>query len=291
MESLRLHANGIEFAALADGPENGPLVVLLHGFPELSRSWRHQLPALAAAGYRSVAPDLRGYGETERRGPYDLPTLTGDVVGLVHALGRERATLVAHDWGGVIGWSAAARHPDLVDRLVAINGPPLPALSAEVLRNPRQARRSRYIAAFMIPRLPERRLTRDGASAIARAIRGGSHVREAWPREELDHYRAAFATKESAAAALAYYRTAVRHARAERREAARSPIAAPVLILWGARDRFVGLRTVSPERLRPYLAPGNVPELRVHDDAGHFLQNEAPDWVNRELLRWLDAYH
>jgi pimeloyl-ACP methyl ester carboxylesterase len=73
--------------------------------------------------------------------------------------------------------------------------------------------------------------------------------------------------------------------------AARSPIAAPVLILWGARDRFVGLRTMSPERLRPYLLPGNVPELRVHDDAGHFLQNEAPEWVNRELLRWLDAYH
>ncbi len=283
-------ANGIRFHALAAGPADGPLVLLLHGFPELARSWRHQLPALAAAGFRAVAPDLRGYGRTERRGPYDTATLAGDVAGLVTALGAPSAAVVAHDWGGVIGWSAAARHPSVVARLAVLNGPPLPALAAEVLRNPRQARRSRYVAFFQLPLLPERRLTRDGAAQVARALRGGSHVRDAWPPEELALYRAAFADRAAAAAALAYYRSAVRRVGAERRAARKAPIAAPILILWGLRDRFVGLRTVSPERLRPYLAPGNVPELRVHEDAGHFLQNEAPDWVNGHLLDWLRTY-
>lgn len=289
MEHVELHANGIRFAALADGPVDGPLVLLLHGFPELSRSWRHQLPALADAGYLAVAPDLRGYGATERRGPYDLRTLAADAAGLVGASRRERATIVGHDWGGVIAWSAAARHPDIVERLAVLNGPPLPALAAEVLRNPRQLRRSAYVAWFQLPRLPERRLTADGASAVARALRGGSNVRAAWPDEEVAHYRAAFAERDAASAALAYYRQALRRPWDERRAFRRSPPAMPILILWGNRDRFVGLGTISPARLRPLLAPGNVPELRVHDDVGHFLQNEAPDWVNRELLRWLAA--
>jgi pimeloyl-ACP methyl ester carboxylesterase len=287
LEKLRIDANGLRFHALAHGPDDGPLVLLLHGFPELARSWRSQLPALAGAGFRAVAPDLRGYGGTERRGPYDTATLAADVAGLVRALGRERATVVAHDWGGVIGWSAAARHPDVVERLAVLNAPPLAALAAEVVRNPRQARRSAYIGFFQLPVLPERRLTRDGASAVARAIRGGSHVREVWPREELEPYRAAFADRDAASAALAYYRSAFRRVGAERRAARRSPVAVPVLVLWGLRDRFVGFGTVAPARLRPYLAHGNVPEVHVHEDAGHFLQNEAPDWVNERLLRWL----
>jgi epoxide hydrolase 4 len=287
IERLTVNANGIRFEAAAAGPEDGPLVLLLHGFPELARSWRHQLPALAASGHRAVAPDLRGYGETERRGPYDPETLASDVAALVWALGRERATVVGHDWGGVIAWAAAARHPDVVERLAVLNAPPLPALAAEVLRNPHQARRSAYIAYFQLPRLPERRLVADDAAFVARALRGGSFVRGIWPDEELRHYRTAFSDRAAAAAALAYYRAAMRRARGERRAARRSPVAAPVLILWGLRDRFLGLRTVAPERLRPLLAPGNAPLLHVHEQAGHFLQNEAPDWVNERLVAWL----
>jgi pimeloyl-ACP methyl ester carboxylesterase len=290
LDELAIHANGIRFHALAAGPEDGRLVLLLHGFPELARSWRHQLPALAAEGFRAVAPDLRGYGRTERRGPYDTATLAADVAGLVAALGTRDATVVAHDWGGAIGWSAAARHPDVVARLAVLNAPPLPALADEVLRNPRQARRSAYVWFFQLPVLPERQLTRNGAAQVARALVGGSYDRSAWTPGELDHYRAAFADGAAASAALGYYRSAVRRMRTERRAARRSPVAAPVLVLWGLRDRFLGLGTVSPARLRPYLAPGNVPELRVHEDAGHFLQNEAPDWVNTHLIRWLRIY-
>jgi pimeloyl-ACP methyl ester carboxylesterase len=287
VDAHRVNANGIDFATLQAGPVDGPLVLLLHGFPELARSWRHQLPALAAAGYRAVAPDLRGYGETELRGPYDLGTLAADVEGLVHALGHERATLVGHDWGAVVAWSAAARVPHVVERLAALNGPPLPALAAEIRHNPRQARRSAYIAYFNLPVLPERTLTRDGGAFAARALVGGSHVRTAWTREELAPYTAALARPGRAAAALGYYRQAFRHGRAERQAFRRSPVACPVLVVWGLEDRFIGLGTVSAARLRPCLAPGNEAELRVVEDAGHFVQNEAPEHVNQELLRWL----
>src|SRR5574340_319434 len=191
METLAIRANGASFAALADGPPDGPLVLLLHGFPELSRSWRHQLPALAAAGYRAVAPDLRGYGGSDQGGPYDLGTLAADAAGMVTALGRERATVVGHDWGGAVAWAVAGRRPEVVERLVVLNCPPASVLARELRRNPRQLRRSAYMLLFQLPWLPEWLLTRHRAAAVARALRGGSHVRSAWPPEELERYRQA----------------------------------------------------------------------------------------------------
>ena len=192
-EELALDANGIRFHALAAGPAEGPLVVCLHGFPELARSWRHQLPALATAGYRAVAPDLRGYGGTDMRGPYDVRTLVGDVTGLIAALGRERAVLVGHDWGGAVAWATAMRAPEAVDRLVAVNCPPASALSEAMRRSPSQLAKSWYILFFQLPWLPERRMAKDGAAVVARALVGGSHRRGVWPPEELAAYRAAFA--------------------------------------------------------------------------------------------------
>jgi len=185
IETLSLNANGIGFHALADGPADGPLVLCLHGFPELGRSWRHQLPALASAGYRAVAPDLRGYGETELRGPFDLPTLVEDVAGLVAVLGRERAVVMGHDWGGAVAWSVAARRPSVVERLVVLNCPPPQILARAIVRSPAQLRRSWYVLFFQLPWLPERRMAANAAEVVARALVGGSHRREAWTREEV----------------------------------------------------------------------------------------------------------
>jgi pimeloyl-ACP methyl ester carboxylesterase len=287
LDELRLEANGARFHALADGLTDGPLVLLLHGFPESSRSWRHQLPPLAAAGFRAVAPDLRGYGESDTHGPYDLETLVGDATCLVAALGRERATVVGHDWGGAIAWATAHAAPERVERLVVLNCPHPASMRRELLTNPRQLARSSYMFLFQLPWLPERLLTRDGGRAIARALRGGSHVREAWPREELDRAREAFLRPGVASAALGYYRAAARRPGRARRLAARGPITAPTLILWGARDRFLGEETIRPERLRPYFAAGNEPRIVRIEEAGHFAQNEAPGRVNAELLGWL----
>lgn len=287
METLTLTANGIRFQALAAGPDDGPLVLCLHGFPELARSWRHQLPALAGAGYRAVAPDLRGYGETDVQGPYDVRTLAADVAGLVGALGRERAVVVGHDWGGAVAWSTAALHPTVVERLVVLNCPPATELFRTMLRSPRQLRKSSYILFFQLPRLPERRLAEDGAAAIARALVGGSHRRGVWPAEELDAYRAAFARPGRAKAAIDWYRVAFRRTLRPRRRRPFPRVAAPTLVLWGVEDRFLGRELVAPERLRSVLADGNTPRVIWIEDAGHFVQNEAPERVNTELLRWL----
>jgi pimeloyl-ACP methyl ester carboxylesterase len=282
-----LNANGIGFHALADGPDDGPLVLCLHGFPELGRSWRHQLAALGGAGYRAVAPDLRGYGETELRGPFDVPTLVEDVAGLVAALGRERTTLVGHDWGGAIAWSVAARRPAIVDRLVVLNCPPPQELVRAIARSPAQLRRSWYFLFFQLPWLPERRMAANGAEVVARALIGGSYRREAWRREDIEKYRVAFARPGRAKAAIDWYRAAFRRSLRPRRGRGKALVTAPTLVLWGIEDRFLGRELADPERLRRALADGNVPTVILIEDAGHFVQNEAPERVNAELLRWL----
>jgi len=287
IETLSLNANGIGFHALADGPADGPLVLCLHGFPELGRSWRHQLPALASAGYRAVAPDLRGYGETELRGPFDLPTLVEDVAGLVAVLGRERAVVMGHDWGGAVAWSVAARRPSVVERLVVLNCPPPQNLARAIVRSPAQLRRSWYVLFFQLPWLPERRMAANAAEVVARALVGGSHRREAWTREEVDAYRAAFARPGRAKAAIDWYRAGFRRSVRPRRGRARATVAAPTLVLWGVEDRFLGRELVTLERLRDAFSEGNVPSVVLIEDAGHFVQNEAPERVNDELLRWL----
>ncbi|BDG04425.1 alpha/beta fold hydrolase [Anaeromyxobacter oryzae] len=287
MDRLTLAANGISFAALADGPPDGPLLLLLHGFPELARSWRHQLPALASAGFRAVAPDLRGYGESDLSGPYDLETLSADVAGLVRALGRRRAVVVGHDWGGAMAWATAVLRPEVVERLVVLSCPYPAVFAAEVVRNPRQLLRSAYMLFFQLPVLPDWTLARRGAAAVARALRGGSAIRSAWPREELDRYRAAFLRPGAASAALGYYRAAFRSPRVLGREGRAHPIAVPTLVVWGVRDRFLGVEMIARDRMAPFFAPGNAPSIVLVDEAGHFVQNEAPDRVNAALLGWL----
>jgi pimeloyl-ACP methyl ester carboxylesterase len=288
VEDIWIAVDGLRVHALADGPADGPLIVLLHGFPELARSWRHQLPALAEAGYRAVAPDQRGYGDTDMRGPYDANTLARDVVGLVRALGRERAVVIGHDWGGAVAWILARAHPEVVERLVAVNCPPPAVLTRELLRNPRQLRRSWYMLFFQLPWLPERRMARDGAAIVARALVGGSYVRSAWPQQEVDGYRTAFARPGRAKAAIDWYRAAFRRSLVPRRRGGHSVrVTAPTLVLFGARDRFLGAELVEPAKLSTVMAPGNEPVVVLVEDAGHYLQNEAPERVNEELLRWL----
>ena len=287
IEELTVQADGLRMHALAAGPADGPLVVLLHGFPELARSWRRQLPALAAAGYRAVAPDQRGYGETELRGPYDASTLARDVIELVRALGRDRVSLVGHDWGGAVAWTAAREHPEVVERLVALNCPPPDVLSHALRSSLRQLRRSWYMAFFQLPWLPERRMTRDGAAVVGRALVGGSHNRAAWSREEVASYRAAFSRPGRAKAAIDWYRTAFRRSLVPRRRRARPRVSAPTLVLWGMQDRFLGVELIERAKLSRVLAPGNEPEIVLIEEAGHFVQNEAAERVNVELLRWL----
>src|SRR5687767_14878162 len=160
-----ISANGIGLHVAEAG--QGPLVLLLHGFPQFWWTWRSQLVALAAAGFRVVAPDLRGYGASDKppRG-YDLPTLSADVAALVKALGEQDAVVVGHDWGGLLGWTMAALHPRSVRRLVVLSMAHPRRLRAGMAHRG-QRRASRYALGFQVPRLPERRLTRTDDDPVA----------------------------------------------------------------------------------------------------------------------------
>jgi pimeloyl-ACP methyl ester carboxylesterase len=125
-EPTIVRTNGIDMAVYESGPKDGLPVVLCHGFPELAYSWRHQLPALAAAGFRAIAPDQRGYGRTsrpEKVEDYDMPHLTGDLVGMLDALGLKKAVFVGHDWGGLVVWNVPLLHPDRVLGVIGVNTP------------------------------------------------------------------------------------------------------------------------------------------------------------------------
>ncbi|MFN7972241.1 MAG: alpha/beta hydrolase [Acidobacteriota bacterium] len=256
---------------------SGPPVVLLHGFPELWYSWRHQMPALASAGFTAIAPDLRGYNTSDKpRGVarYKAERLAEDVAALCRALGHERAVIVGHDWGGAVAWTLAMTHPTLVERLVVMNCPH-PAIMARRVLRPAQLRRSWYMFFFQIPFLPERWVcSRD---FIRRALRGTSANPAAFGDDDLARFYEAIAVPGAARAAIDYYRAAFR-----RLPLRPTTIACPVLLVWGDRDRFLGQELIQgTERLAPMLRVHHVP------DASHWVQQDRPEEVNRVLLAFL----
>jgi len=274
-------AGGLRFHLAECGPADGPLVLLLHGFPEFWWSWRHQLVALGAAGFRAVAPDLRGYGASDKppRG-YDAYTLSDDVAGMVRALGARDAYVVGHDWGGYLGWVTATLHPRLV-RSLAVLSIPHPLRVYAALREPRQLRASSYIAGFQVPRVPEARL-RDGDLAVRLLERWGG---DGFPDEETaERCREAMAIPAAAHCALEYYRWAARsQARPEGRRFRKvlaAGVAAPVLHLHGALDTCVLTETVQGSGA---WASGGY-ELQVLEGLGHFPHQEDPDTVTAALL-------
>ncbi|CAA9444678.1 MAG: Epoxide hydrolase [uncultured Pseudonocardia sp.] len=285
-------ANGIRQHVAECG--DGPLVVLLHGFPEFWWSWRHQLPALAARGYRAVAVDLRGYGDTDKppRG-YDLWTLAGDVSGLIGALGESRAHVVGHDWGGIIAWTLAALHPRRVRSVTVVGAPHPLAVRARVLRDPRGQGRATasHALGFQVPRVPERSLRADGGARVERILRDWSGPR--WAATEdfaaaVARYREAIRVPGAAHSAMEYHRWAFRSQfRADGRRFAAAvarPPAVPVLAVHGAHDPWLLPATA---RASARWA-GEAHRLEVLDDGvGHFPHQERPDVVNALLRGFL----
>jgi len=258
----------------------GPLVLFLHGFPEHWLAWRKQLPALATAGFRAVAPDLRGYnrsGKPKGVSSYRMENLAGDVANLVRHLGHERVFLVGHDWGGAIAWCVPALHPGLVERLAILNAPH-PVLMRKRLATLAQARRSSYMFFFQLPFLPERSLLRHRAGFLKVMLRRDPSTPGAFSPEEIEAYREAFLRPGAATAAINYYRAAFR-SRTRVTGLRRSLSGVPTLVLWGEGDRYLG-----PELLDGLDAL--VPDLRLVriPGASHWLPADAPDRVNAELV-------
>lgn len=279
-----LHTARGDFEAIIEGEQDGPVVVLLHGFPELNISWKHQIPALAEAGYRVLAPNQRGYAGSVRDGSCAAGDLATDVIAMLDAISTTQAVVVGHDWGGAVAWTVAQMYPDRVTALVAMNCPPPRVLAEHLVRSPRQLRKSWYMLFFQLPVLPEKFV----AANMPKTLVAGSYNREPWNRETLTPYADAFATEADARGPVNWYRTAFRGAlRAATKPLAR--IAAPVLIIWGVHDAFLGQELVSPQSLLGTLAFPNEADLVTIESAGHFVQNEAAEQVTETLLGWLAA--
>ncbi len=272
--------NGVRLHWVEAG--DGPLVVLVHGFPEFWWSWRHQIPALVAAGFRVVAVDLRGYNRSGRPAglrAYRSTVVAADVAALVRACGAGPARLVGHDWGGIAAWLVAASDPRVVDRLVVVNAPH-PLAYRRGLRRPTQALRSAYVALFQLPAAPELALGARRCAGLRRLLTTAA-APGTFTDDDLERYAEAFSQPGALTAALAYYRALrlppYRPVPAERSGVVR----APVLVVWGRRD----------PALSPALAdPGDdlAPDCRVEMiDAGHFVHAEAPARVNALVTGFL----
>ncbi|MBK8169446.1 MAG: alpha/beta hydrolase [Sandaracinaceae bacterium] len=254
----------------------GTPVVLLHGFPQFWWAWRYQIPALVDAGYHVIAPDLRGYNDSDKPHGvkrYRMKELVADVRALIKAFGYSRVNLVAHDWGGVIAFPFAARHPEMLERLIVLNAPH-PAVFMRELRTFEQLRKSWYVFAFQLPRIPEYRLGKPDFAA--RIFRGLSRNRAHFTDDVIARFRDAIMKPGARTAMLNYYRASMS---APSKLATIKP---PTRIIWGEEDVALGLSLLNG--LDEHI-PG-VDIQRV-PNASHWVNEDAPERVNELIIDFL----
>lgn len=259
----------------------GPLVVLLHGFPDFWYGWRHQIAPLAAAGFRVVAPDLRGYHLSSKPhgvAAYTTARLAGDVRDLIRERGEASAFVAGHDWGGVIGYALAAEHPEAVRRLAVLNAPHPRRMARDSMRKPDQLLRSSYMLFFQAPWLPERTLRAGRWAVLRRGLRRTSRP-GAFTDDDLARYVRAWEQPGAATAMLHYYRAALRRLPST---AEAKPVTVPTRVIWGERD--VALRADLAEPFRRDV-PGLERVVRLAD-AAHWVQLDQPEAVARLLIEF-----
>jgi epoxide hydrolase 4 len=261
----------------------GPLVVLLHGFPQFWYMWRYQIPVLAEVGFRVIAPDMRGYNLSEKpRGvrSYRVELLARDVERLILACGEESAVVVGHDWGAAVAWMTAMLHPGRVKRLGVLNVPH-PERFARGLLRPAQLLRSSYMFFFQVPHLPEKVLAAGDFASLRYTLRNETIHPGTFTDEDIERYAEALARPGALTATLNYYRALFRRNPLKARALLRR-IETSVMVIWGERDRFLGKELAEPD-------PFWVPNLRVEwlPEASHFVAEDRPDEVNSLLVEFL----
>jgi pimeloyl-ACP methyl ester carboxylesterase len=277
-----IETNKIRLHCVTQG--EGDLVILLHGFPEFWYSWRHQIPVLARH-FKVVVPDLRGYNDSDKpENGYDLDTLTEDVRGLIENLGYLKAHVVGHDWGGTIAWNLAQTFPSAIDRLAILNAPHPHRFTQELLSNVDQFRRSWYLLALQVPGLPEWLIQQNLPSIVRNLFQGQAVRKGAFTAQDTEIYRAALEKPGVLSAALNHYR----HFFSPQTWLTNwwrspSPITVPTLVLWGEED-FLFSQKLLDGMETLVKAPMQLKRLR---HCGHWIQQEVPQTVNRELLDFL----
>jgi pimeloyl-ACP methyl ester carboxylesterase len=283
LEHHYVATNGITLHVVQCGPVNGPLVILLHGFPEFWYGWRQQIPALAAAGYRVWVPDQRGYNLSDKpRGvaAYRINQLGADILGLLDAAGHTTAAVVGHDWGAAVAWWLAANHPERSKQVAILNVPHPAVLGRTLRRTPRQLVKSWYIFFFQLPWLPEKMIRRRQYRFGRGALRGTSRP-GTFSSDDLREYINAWSRPGALTGMINWYRAAFR---SPRRAGSTGRITVPLQLLWGKQDAF----------LEPVLAELSAKmcdnaELTYFDKATHWLHHEEPEAVNKLLLEFLNS--
>ena len=282
-----IQINGIRMHYAQAGTGEQP-IIFLHGFPECWWSWRHQLALFRSdlgARFTAIAPDLRGYNETDRPAwGYELDVLVNDVVSLIRELGHTRAIIVGHDWGGIIAWSLAIAYPHRVERLIAMNTPH-PARFAEELRhNWRQWLRSWYAAFFQLPFLPEAVLRAHDYALIEWIFRGTAVDKECFTDADIRIFKSAIARPGALTAALNYYRMLVREGDRGMFSGTGMKVHVPTLMIWGEEEAAMGKElTYGTERFVPDLRILYIPRC------SHWVQQEFPAEVNSAMLEFLSG--
>lgn len=274
VEGLELAVGDLVFDARTDGPDGGDLVLLLHGFPQTSFSWRHQLPALAAAGYRAVAPDQRGYSPGARPadvGEYRFDRLVGDVLGFADALGGDRFHLVGHDWGGAVAWQVAGRHPDRLLTVTSVSTPH-PAAFRRAIQDGDQRDRSSYMQFFRSPEAEPFFLDNDAAGL--RALYAASSL----PDDAVEEYVRVLTQPAAMTGALDWYRAADLGL-----VEGLGPITMPTMYVWSTYDPALGREAAE-------ATAGHVDgpyRFEVLEGVSHWIPEQAPEELNALLLAHL----
>ncbi len=270
---------GLRMHAVEAGPADGQPVIMLHGFPETAYTWRKQMGPLAAAGFRVVAPDLRGYNLTDKPGPYDMATVVADVVHLMDAYGFEQACVAGHDWGANVAWRLNDWYPERLRRLAILNLPRPQILYRLILRgNVEQLLRSSYVYFFQLRGVPERLLSANDYQMLRRTLQASS-LPGAFTDRDMDIYAEAWRQPGALSAMIGYYRDEFGRKLRDRAVEALAPVTLPTLMIWGKRDvalAFEGATMSAATFENGALVP--------FPQAGHFVHEEFPEAVNGLLL-------
>ncbi|GAB1545207.1 alpha/beta fold hydrolase [Scytonema sp. NUACC21] len=272
--------NGIKLHYVTQG--EGPLMLMLHGFPEFWYSWRHQIPEFAKE-FKAVALDLRGYNDSDKptnQSAYVMDELVRDIEGVVKGLGYEKCVLVGHDWGGIIAWNFAYAHPEMVERLIILNVPH-PAKFGEGLRTPQQLLRSSYIFFFQLPGLPEFTIQAADYQLLENAFKGMAVNKNAFTKADIEAYKNAAAKRGALTAMLNYYRNIFQQRIVNQ---SWGVLEVPTLMIWGEQDTALGkeLTYGTEAYVRDF-------QIRYIPNSSHWVQQEQPELVSQYMREFLAA--
>jgi epoxide hydrolase 4 len=281
LKHIYIQTNGIRLHTIQTGPEDGPLVILLHGFPEFWRGWRKQIEPLAKSGFRLIIPDQRGYNLSDKPSgiePYRLDHTAADILGIIDSTGQQTASLVGHDWGGIVTWWLAIHHPTRLRNVSILNAPHPYIMRQTLQRNPRQIISSLYALFFQIPHLPEAWMRNNDWELLTRGLLKSSKP-GAFEDDDLEYYRRAWWQEGAMTAMLNWYRANFRYPPIFPQNVR---IHIPTLLIWGAQD----------SALIEKMAQASIDlcdngRLQLFEDATHWVQHEEYDRINEMLVGFL----